>query len=123
MSNRQLVKDLFVWGFALWLIGYILGIVFFLFLPPSCIGWAVLPIGVMITCWVLLKQVQGNNFSHYLSVSAVWTMIAVVLDYLLIVQALKPADGYYKFDVYLYYTLTFALPLLLYWWKKSNGYL
>lgn len=36
----------------------------------------------------------------------VWTLIAVLDDHLFIVRALKPADGYYKPDVYLYYALT-----------------
>jgi len=37
---------------------------------------------------------------------------------LFIVKAFKPADGYYKLDVYLYYALTFALPLIVGWRKK-----
>jgi hypothetical protein len=32
----------------------------------------------------------------------------------------KPADGYYKLDVYLYYILTFALPLIVGWRKSTN---
>ena len=119
MINKQFVKDALGWGFVLWLIGYLLGIVLFFVFPPSLIGWVILPIGVLITCWVLLKQVKSENFSHYLTVAVVWTVIAIVLDYLLIVQTLKPADGYYKLDVYLYYTLTFVLPLIIYWWKKN----
>ena len=45
---------------------------------------------------------------------------AIVLDYLLIVKALNPADGYYKLDVYLYYALTFILPLAAYSRKKIH---
>jgi hypothetical protein len=49
----------------------------------------------------------------------VWTLIAIVFDYLFIVKALNPADGYYKLDVFLYYALTFILPLAAYTRKKS----
>lgn len=58
-------------------------------------------------------------FSYYFCVAIVWTLIAVVLDYVFIVKAFKPADGYYKPDVYLYYVLTFILPLLV-GWRKSK---
>ncbi len=120
MINKQLVKDSLGWGFVLWLIGYILGFVFFFALPPSLIGWVILPIGVIITFWVLFKKVKGENFRHYLILAVLWTAIAVIFDYLFIVKALNPADGYYKLDVYIYYALTFALPLIVYWWKKSR---
>jgi uncharacterized membrane protein len=118
--NKQLAKDSLGWGFVLWLIGYILGFVFFFALPQSLIGWVILPIGVMITFWVLFKKVKSEIFRHYLILAVAWTAIAVVLDYLFIVKALAPADGYYKLDVYVYYALTFALPLIAYWWKRSN---
>lgn len=118
MLNKQVVRDSLGWGFVLWLIGYILGFVLFFALPPSLIGWVIMPIGVIITFWVLFRKVKSENFRHYLILAVVWTVIAVVFDYLFIVQALKPADGYYKLDVYVYYTLTFALPLIVYWWKK-----
>ena len=50
----------------------------------------------------------------------VWTFIAVVGDYLFIVKAFKPADGYYKLDVYLYYALTLAIPLFAGWRRTSR---
>jgi nicotinamide riboside transporter PnuC len=53
--------------------------------------------------------------------AVIWTVIAVLFDYLFIVKAFKPADGYYKPDVYLYYALTFIVPLLIGWWKKSKS--
>ena len=116
--NKQLAKDSLGWGFVLWFIGYILGFVLFFAVPVALIGWVILPVGVIITFWVLFKKVKSVNFRHYLILAVVWTVIAVVLDYLFIVKALKPADGYYKLDVYVYYALTFALPLIAYWWKK-----
>jgi hypothetical protein len=119
--NKQLLKDSLGWGFVLWLIGYILGIVLFFVLPPWLIGWVIMPIGVVITLWVLLKQVTANLFQHYMVLAVIWTVLAVVLDYLFIVEAFGPADGYYKLDVYLYYALTFVMPLVAGWWKTSRS--
>lgn len=115
--NRQLLKDTVGWGFLLWLIGYILGIILFMMAPPSLIGWIIMPIGIMITLWVFLKKIKGDSLHYYFLLAIVWTFIAVVFDYFFLVQVFKPADGYYKLDVYLYYTLTFVLPLLVGWRK------
>ncbi|MCJ7443518.1 MAG: hypothetical protein MUO26_03135 [Methanotrichaceae archaeon] len=120
MMNKQLLKNSFGWGFILWLIGYVLGIVFFFVFPTSLIGWAILPIGLVITLWVLLKKVKGDTLQYYLILATIWTVIAVVFDYLFIVQAFNPADGYYKLDVYIYYLLTFVIPLTIGWWKTKR---
>ena len=47
--NKQLLKDTLGWGFALWLIGYVLGFILFFILPVSLMGWVIMPIGVIIT--------------------------------------------------------------------------
>jgi hypothetical protein len=52
-------------------------------------------------------------------VALIWLLIAVLGDYVFIVKAFKPADGYYKADVYLYYALTVAIPLFAGWRKTS----
>jgi hypothetical protein len=117
--NKQLFKDEFGWGFLLWLVGYILGIVLFMIVPHYLVGWIIMPIGVLLTFWVLHKKIKGNSFQYYLKVAVVWTIIAVVLDYLFLVLVFKPVDGYYKLDVYLYYTLTFLFPLVVGWRKTS----
>lgn len=111
--NKQFLKDTLGWGSILWLVGYILGFIFFAIVPPSMIGWVIMPIGIVITLWVLMKKVRGGSFQHYLTLAIVWTVIAVVLDYVFIVKVLNPADGYYKLDVYLYYLLTFILPIIV----------
>ncbi len=115
--NKQLYKDALGWGVGLWLIGYILGFAFFAFVPASLIGWVIMPIGVLITLWVLLKKIKSESFQYYVSVAFAWTVIAIVFDYLFLVMLLKPADGYYKPDVYIYYALTFILPLAIGWYK------
>jgi hypothetical protein len=118
--NKQLLKDSLGWGLVLWFIGYVLGIILIFLLPASLVGWVIMPIGVIITFWVLLKKLKDDNFQYYLILAVVWTVIAVVFDYLFIVKAFKPADGYYKLDVYLYYAITFISPLIVAWWKKQN---
>lgn len=105
--------DTFGWGFVLWLIGYILGIVIFMIVPSSLVGWIIMPIGIALALWVLLKKVKGRSFQYYLHIAIIWTLIAVVFDYFFLVRLFKPADGYYKLDVYLYYFITFILPLLV----------
>ena len=118
--NKHLLKDSLGWGFVLWLIGYILGIVLFFVLPPSLIGWVIMPVGIVITLWILVRRVKANLLQYYVILAAVWTVVALVCDYLFIVKAFSPADEYYKLDVYLYYALTFITPVLVGWWKTSR---
>jgi hypothetical protein len=120
MTKKQLFINTLSWGFILWLIGYVIGIVLFMVVAPDLIGWIITPIGVVITLWVLFKKINREKFQCYVGLAVIWTLMAVILDYLFIVKALKPADGYYKPDVYLYYALTFLLPLLV-GWRKFYG--
>lgn len=119
--NKQLLRDSLGWGFILWFIGYVLGILLFFVLPPSLIGWVIMPIGLIITFWVLMNKVKSGAVPYYALLAIVWTVIAVAFDYLFIVKAFNPADGYYKLDVYLYYALTFIVPLVAGWWKKAKS--
>lgn len=119
MSKKRLV-DLLGWGFILWLIGYGLGIILFTLVPISLIGWIITPIGVAITLFVLFKKIKSVSVNYYLAISISWTFIAVICDYFFLVKAFHPADGYYKLDVYLYYFLTFTLPLAV-WYLKTHS--
>jgi len=118
--EKQFYKDAFGWGFILWLVGYFLGIIFFAVVPSSIIGWVIMPIGIVITLWVLFKKIKSQSFRYYFLLAVVWTLIAIIFDYFFLVKVFNPADGYYKPDVYLYYALTFILPLLVGWRKKKN---
>lgn len=117
--TKQFFKDAFVWGLILWFIGYALGIVFFPMVPVSILGWIIMPIGIIITIWVLSKKIKEDSFQYYLFLAVVWVVLAIVCDYFLLVKLFKPEDGYYKLDVYLYYALTFILPLFV-GWKKAT---
>lgn len=121
MHTKQIIRDGIGWGAGLWLIGYILGIILFMMVPPALLGWIITPIGTAITLWVLTKKISSNNFFHYAAIAVLWTILAVVLDYFLLVRIFKPADGYYKLDVYIYYTLTFLLPVMVGWRKTTKS--
>lgn len=110
--DKSLIKDGFVWGIALWFVGYVLGIVFFMMVPHAIIGWCIMPIGIVITLFVLVKKIKKRTLAQYAVLGFLWTVIAIVADYLLLVRVFKPADGYYKLDVYVYYTVTFFLPII-----------
>lgn len=113
LMNKKILKDAVGWGVGLWFIGWVLGIIAFMVVSPNMIGWVVSPIGILITLWVLFKKVKGESLKYYFKIAIVWTVIAVVFDYLFLVLLFKPADGYYKLDVYFYYVTTFVLPLFV----------
>jgi hypothetical protein len=113
--GKRLLKDALGWGLALWLIGYALGIILFALVPATLIGWIIMPIGTAISLWIAFRKVKGDTFQYYCIVALAWTLVAVLGDYLFIVKALKPVDGYYKPDVYLYYALTLTIPLIAGW--------
>ena len=111
MTTKFLIRDVLGWGLLLWLVGYLLGFVFYAFVPVALIGWLVTPFGIALTCFVLWKWVRVDRWSAAMLLGIGWSVIAIVCDYAFIVKLLNPSDGYYKLDVYLYYLLMFALPV------------
>jgi len=120
MTKKQLLTSTLSWGLILWLFGYALGIVFFALVPKDQIGWYILPFGVAFTLWALLKKIKREEFACYIGLGVIWTVMAVLLDYLFIVKLFQSSD-YYKADVFVYYALTLILPISVGWWKKSKG--
>ena len=118
--NRRFLKDAWGWGSVLWLIGYALGIMLFAFVPANLIGWIITPFGTAITLWIAFTKVKGDTLRYFGLMGLVWLLIAVVGDYVFIVKAFTPVDGYYKPDVYLYYTLTLAIPLVAGWRRNMD---
>lgn len=116
MSKKSIFLNTILWGFLLWLFGYALGFLFFAFVPKDTIGWFIMPFGIAVTLWVLVKKIKRESFGCYIGLGMFWLIIAVVCDYFFLVKFLKAVD-YYKLDVYLYYFLTFALPVLFGWFK------
>jgi hypothetical protein len=117
--NTQLWKNGFGWGLVLWLIGYVLGIILFILVPANLIGWIISPVGVAIVAWVLFKKIPSRSLPHYLKIALIWTLIAIIFDYLFIVKLFK-STNYYKLDVYFYYLFTFTLPILIGWLKRRK---
>lgn len=80
-----------------------------------------MPIGTVITWWVLVNKIKADTFNYYVKLAVVWLVMAMVCDYLFLVKAFKPSDGYYKLDVYLYYFLIFLLPIIVGWRRKKES--
>ncbi len=121
MGGRKFIlRDCIGWGVALWFIGYLLGFLFFAFVPADAIGWYIMPIGTAITLFVLWKWVQVEALGNALLLGAVWSAIAIALDYVFILKLLNPPDGYYKLDVYIYYFLALALPPAVVWFRRRE---
>jgi hypothetical protein len=109
-----------IWGFVLWLIGYIAGMVLFFIVTKEYIGWIITPFATVFTIWVLVKKVKRPELMCYFGTGLIWTVIAVIMDYIFIVLMLKTGNTYYKPDVFLYYFLTFTLPIIVGYWKYKH---
>lgn len=109
----KFIRDALGWGTIIWAFGFLLSIPLFLVLPEWLLGWVIMPFGLSLTVWVLLTKVEVGRFTRYVLVALAWTVLAVALDYVFIVRLLEAGSGYYRVDVYLYYALTFGLPLLI----------
>jgi hypothetical protein len=120
MSTKEKLLNTFTWGFVLWLIGYVAGFVLFFIVPKAYIGWIITPFATMLTIWVIMKKVRRPELMCYFGLGLMWTLVAVGLDYAFIVKMLKTGNSYYKPDVYLYYALTFTLPMIVGYWKYKH---
>ncbi len=113
--SKSLLREGVLWGALLWLFGYVLSFALYAVAPINLLGWVVMPFALARTVWVAGTRVRGTAVVHYVLVGAIWTILAVVLDYILLVKLLHPADGYYKFDVY--YTCCLLVPVIAGWQK------
>jgi hypothetical protein len=120
LTPTQIILGNIFWGFILWLFGYILGIILFPFVPPTTIGYYIMPLGILLMLWVLFKKIYREQFGCYIGVGVFWTVMAVLLDYIFIVKLFDSAD-YYKLDVYVYYALTLIIPIVVGWYKFRRG--
>ncbi len=111
-TTREKLADLFGFGFALWLFGFVLGMMLFSIVPTAYLGLVITPFAFAAALWVCLRRFRGRGDSglYLLSVGAVWLFIAVSFDYIFLVRAFSVAN-YYDFDVFLYYFITFFLPI------------
>jgi hypothetical protein len=106
------LKDTIGLGTALWLFGYIASLVLFFSPFVAIMGWIITAVFTPVTIAITWLWFRGRDLalSYFAVVGGVWLVIAVVLDYLFIVQLFQ-ADSYYEPDVLLYYSLTFLIPV------------
>jgi hypothetical protein len=108
---HQWIKDTIGIGILLWLIGYLVSIGLFFTPLAENMGWIITavftPVTIAITWWWF--RARDLPLTYYAMVGAVWTVIAVVFDYLFIVRLFQAA--YYETDVFVYYALTFLIPV------------
>lgn len=109
------------WGIALWAFGYLLGMLFFSFVPIAYIGLAITPFGLAAAIWVCVRQFKGKGDSifYLLGIGTVWFLIAFVFDYLFLVRAFN-VQNYYDYDVLFYYLATLAMPLIVGRWGARS---
>ncbi len=69
------------WGFWLWLLGYVLGILFFAFVPVAYIGLAVTPFLLAAAIWACIRQFKGkgDNVLYLLAIGIAWLLIALLM--------------------------------------------
>jgi hypothetical protein len=119
-EDKKNFLNTLMWGLILWLFGYVLGFVFFAFVPVDMIGWYIMPLGTIVTLWVLVKKIKRPELMCYIGLGVIWTVMAVVLDYIFVIKVLSP-EGYYKPSVYVYYILTLLFPIIVGYFKMKKS--
>jgi hypothetical protein len=106
------IRDTAGLGSFFWLIGYLASLVLFFSPVAGIMGWILLlvftPVTVAITWWWFRPR-ERLSLQYYAGVGVAWMLIAMVLDFLFIVLLFHTA--YYQPDVYVYYLVTFLIPL------------
>jgi hypothetical protein len=107
----QRIKDTAGAGILIWLIGYLASLVLFFSPLAGVMGWVLIAVFTPITIAITWWWFTGRDLSlpYYAGVGIAWTAIAIVLDYLFIVLLFHAA--YYGPDVFMYYALTFLIPV------------
>lgn len=108
---KEWIEDTLGLGAILWLIGYLASIGLFFTSVAENMGWIITavftPITIVIT-WLWFRR-RDLPLSYFVKVGVIWTVIAIILDYLFIVRLFQAA--YYEIDVFVYYALTFLIPV------------
>ena len=108
---KEWIKGTIVLGILLWLFGSLISIALFFSPVAGIMGWIITaiftPVTVVVTWWWF--RTRNLALTDYVLVGVLWTIIAVVFDYLFIVQLLRAS--YYGPDIFVYYILTFLIPI------------
>lgn len=109
---KQWITDMAGLGIVLWLIGYLASMVLFFSPFAAIMGWILIvvftPVTIVIAWW-WFKRRDRLSLQYYAKVGIAWMLIAIVLDYVFIVLLFQAT--YYGPDVFLYYALTFFIPV------------
>jgi hypothetical protein len=109
---KQIIKDTAVLGTVLWLIGYLASLVLFFTPYAGTMGWILLAVFTPVTIVIVylwFRKRERLPLPYYAGVGVAWVLIALVLDYLFIVLLFQA--NYYNIDVFVYYALTFLIPV------------
>jgi cation transport ATPase len=108
------IKDTAGLGAGLWLIGYLASLLLFFSPFAGIMGWILpvifTPVTIAITWWWFRRR-ENLSLQYFAGVGIAWMLIAIVLDYLFIVLLFQAA--YYGPDVFLYYAVTFLIPVIV----------
>lgn len=108
---KEWIKDTAGLGIFFWLFGYLTSIVLYFTPFANSMGWIITavftPVTIAITWWWF--RTRSPPLTYYAAVGIAWTVIAVVLDYLFIVLLFQAT--YYSADVFVYYAITFLIPV------------
>jgi hypothetical protein len=111
-SMKQWITDMAGLGIVLWLIGYLASLVLFFSPFAAIMGWILIvvftPVTIVIAWWWFNRR-DRHPLQYYMKVGIAWMLIAIVLDYVFIVLLFQAT--YYGPDVFLYYALTFFIPV------------
>lgn len=109
---KQWIKDTAGLGTGLWLIGYLASLALFFTPFAGIMGWILLavftPVTIAVTWWWFKKR-ERHSLQYFAGVGVAWMLIAIVLDYLFIVLLFQAT--YYGVDVFVYYAVTFLIPV------------
>jgi hypothetical protein len=114
VNVRRFAREGLGFGVLLWLLGFVLGMVFFPFVEPKYLGIPILAILLPATAGVSYWRLRKPRLSPdlVLVVATTWLLIALLFDFLFIVT-LFGTTNYYDLDLAVYYVGTFLLPLLV----------
>ncbi|WP_292371143.1 hypothetical protein [Methanoregula sp. UBA64] len=115
---QAIVKDTAGIGILLWLIGYLASLLLFISPLAGVMGWILIAVFTPVSILIVWRWFRGRDLplAYYAGIGLAWTAIAVVFDYLFIVLLFSAT--YYGPDVFVYYTLTFLIPVCIGLWKR-----
>jgi hypothetical protein len=118
---QTIAKDTAGLGILLWLIGYIASLLLFMSPLAGIMGWILIAVFTPVSVLIVWRWFTGRDLplAYYAGLGIAWTAIAVVFDYLFIVLLFSAT--YYGPDVFVYYAITFLIPVGIGFWKQRTG--